>query len=119
MTAQPVEPVAPEIVKLAIEWETEDGLPFVAANQLLVQVDTAPSGEVDHVLLTFGHVAPPPVTGSPEQQMELVRANPVAVARAQARISVSVPRLLEMVALLQRLADDLRPARDGDADAQR
>jgi hypothetical protein len=76
-------------------------MPVMAANQLLVQVDGA-GGRPDTVILTIGHGAPPPVIGTPEQQLAQLQSKyPTVPIHGLARVSLSPARLREWVDVLQ------------------
>ena len=99
ISTQPQDP-PPDALQLPVEWTGVDAAPVLTANQLLVQAD-APAGVPESFLLTIGMASPPPVTGTPEQQLEALRNYSAVPVRPIARISLTPGRLREWAALLQ------------------
>ncbi len=83
-------------IQLPVVWVGLEEVPVRATNQLLAQV-----GGKDELLLVFGHVSPPVVLGTPEQQkaqlerIQFVPVNPIA------RVSMTRERLGQWVNVLQ------------------
>lgn len=75
-------------------------MPVVAANQLLVQVDGT-GGVPDTIILTIGQAAPPPVAGTPEQQMkEIAERYATVPVLGIARVTLTPARLREWVTIM-------------------
>ena len=88
-------------IEIPLRWRNLESLPVLAANQTLVQVDQA-AGRPDLVLLVFGHVAPPAVIGTAEEQAaQMAELSEIAV-QPLVRLSLSPQRLRELVQLLQQ-----------------
>lgn len=84
---------------MPVIWSKLETLPVLAANQLLAQVDSL-GLEPDMVLLTVGHVSPPVVVGSDEQQRAHYAEIKNVAVEPVVRLSISVGRLKEWSALL-------------------
>jgi hypothetical protein len=105
VTAQPAEPI--ESLALRVTWANLDRVSLLAVNHVLLQVDTMADGRPDNVLLTFGHVAPPPVTGTPEEQRKALEGVETVEVQPQARVSMSLDRFHEFVSMVSQAASKL------------
>ena len=106
------DPGGVEPVGIPLVWGTAGEAPVYAANQLAVQVD-ALGDRPDLVILSLGHASAPILVGPGDRQREqLVKVKEVEV-RVVARVSVSVGRLKEWAALLNRTIDALESQEGG------
>ncbi|MEV6547628.1 hypothetical protein AB0M57_02830 [Streptomyces sp. NPDC051597] len=75
------------------------------ANQFVASLGLPTStGKADEVYLTFGHVAPPVLTGTPQAMEEQVRALGSLPVETLGRYVLSRARLQELIDVLQRAA---------------
>jgi len=76
---------AQEQVEVRLVWTGVDEQPVVAANQFVISHNPT-SGET---ILIIGHVAPPVLTGTPEEQREQAKAIQSVPVRAIARLALT------------------------------
>lgn len=98
-------------------WPDVGELPVYRANQFLGQVTAGPDGEPEDLLLTIGHVAPPVLLGSPEEQQATAMALGAINVRALSRISLSYQQTQALIGLLQHLLSRF-PAPQGELVAE-
>ena len=84
-------------VQLPATWLGLDELPVLATNLAAVQH----LGENEFVM-SFGHLTPPLLLGTPEQKREQARALAFVAIRPVARLSLNRTRLVELIDALQR-----------------
>jgi hypothetical protein len=92
-------------LRAQVVWGDVDSLPVLAVNQFVIQVAQENEQGPPSVLLTLGHVAPPIVLGTPEQQREGVAAVEQLTVRPVARFSIPADRMMELARLLQNLPE--------------
>lgn len=101
-------PKQPVEIQVKVEWPNawEEGPSFLSANEVLIQPDPL---SPDTVLVTFGHVAPPSIIGTPDDlaQAVLARGSKVTV-RPQARLSISAGRFVAIAEALSEVAKQLQ-----------
>lgn len=90
----------PTPLAISVIWPDVDDLPVFRANNFVIQVTTGPQGTPEDVVLTIGHVSPPFVLGTPDEQQAAAAAIGAVPAKAVARISMSPARLGELAGLL-------------------
>ena len=100
-------------VLLQKAWVGGDDVSVLAANEfaLTVQPDT---GEF---CLTVGHLAPPPLMGSPEEVGQQAGQLQYAYVRTIARLSLTAAAVRELAAIFQGLAADQGLIEQGEKDA--
>jgi hypothetical protein len=81
-------------------WQGVDDVPVLAANQIVVQLDS-PGGRPEHILLTFGHAAPPIIIGSPEEQQIALSDTKTVPIKPLARFSMSPSRVRDLIRILE------------------
>ena len=93
-------------ISIAVRWVGLDEMPVLSANQFITQVSAfGQSGQPDDVLLTVGHVAPPAIVGSSEEQAQQARQLEFLPIRPIARISMTRHRLQELIGILTIAAE--------------
>ena len=100
-------------VRAQIAWRDEDlnRLPVLAANQFAVQLSNEAGDPVPSVLLTVGHVAPPRLWGTPEEQRTAAAAVESVNVQPLARFSMSAKKAAEFAGLLQSLVQQIEAGR--------
>lgn len=101
-------PNQPLEIQVTVEWPDawEGGPDFLSVNEVLIQPDPL---SPDIILVTFGHIAPPSIVGSPDnvERTMLDRGSKVTV-RAQARLSISARRLVAISETFAKVAAQLQ-----------
>lgn len=100
-------------IELRLDWSDTPSLPVLAANQLLVQVDSV-GAQPDSFILTIGYASGPPVTGTPEEQAEQLRAYQSVHVAPITRISVTRARMIEWLGVLQETVGKVEAVRAQD-----
>lgn len=80
----------------------------------LVQIGSGPEGPED-IIVTLGHVAPPVVLGTSEEQQALMMAIGAISVRPLCRVSLSRARLGELIGALQSVAQAFDMASGGES----
>jgi hypothetical protein len=89
----------PEEFGLPLAWIGLDDQPIILANQFISQV-----GQQEEIVISIGHVAPPVLIGTPQEQFEQAKRIPFVAVRPVARISMSRVGLEEFIKNLQQTA---------------
>jgi hypothetical protein len=95
-------------IAIPLAWVESDE-PVTFANQFMTQRVTE-----TELLLLVGQAFPPPIIGSPDQQLEQARQIPFVPVRTLGRYSLTRERVVELVNLLQRLLESTTDAARGD-----
>src|SRR5579884_1517159 len=82
--------------QLPVSWVGFDDLPILFTNQIMVQ-----SPGPREVVLVFGQFTPPPTAGTEEQQRAQLAEIPFVPIRPLVRLSITLDRLREFVAVMQ------------------
>lgn len=90
---------------LSVIWPGVDELPVLRANMSLIQIGTDNAGHAEDILLTIGHLSPPVLLGTAEEQEMSARALGAVSARPLIRVSLSRERLQELINGLVQAAD--------------
>jgi hypothetical protein len=85
----------PDQVSLPLAWIGVEDVPVLASNQMLIQFSAK-----DEFLLTFGHVGPPIVLGTQEQQREQLKTLTYAPVKPVARLGLTRQRVEEVIKVL-------------------
>jgi hypothetical protein len=94
-------------VTLSAVWSNLDDVPVLPANAFLLQLGApGPDGRPDPAIVTVGFLAPPALTGTPEEQAAMLAALGAVSIRAHAKYLLTRPRLQELIQYLQGLADN-------------
>lgn len=97
-------------------WPDVSEAPIQRVNTFLAQFTQDPEGAPEDFILTAGHIAPPVLLGSAEEQKAAFAAMGAVSVHTLARISMSPARLFELIDLLQNTANKLKQARgEGDS----
>ena len=104
MTEQPT-----RLVRAKLSWRDEDlyRLPVLAANQFAVQLSNEEGEPTPSVILTVGHVAPPLLLGTPEEQQAAAAAVENVNVQPLARFKLSVAKATEFAGVLQALMQQI------------
>src|SRR5688572_30304966 len=89
-------PSEPEL-QVPIVWVGGEDIATHTANQFLGQF----SGP-EEFIVTFGHIAPPPLLGTPEERLEQARQLSYVPVRAITRIGLTRQRVEELIGVLQQ-----------------
>ena len=89
------EQLRPELKQVTVKWPDASLLPLVS----LVNVFTLQATQ-DGVIVTLGEVAPPMLTGTPEEQQEALRQVEALEARPVFRFVLTPARVQELMAAL-------------------
>ena len=89
-------------VELQVKWP-QYGLPLpVIANQFVLQFTPGPTGSPDHLVLTFGYVAPPVVAGTDRHaNREQLQEDMRLTIQPSAAFALSRDRAAELARILQ------------------
>ena len=98
-----------EGMQVAVLWVDADDEAAVLANQILVQASPP-----DGMILTFGQVVRPVLTGTPEEVREQVRRLPYVPIRSLGRYVVSHERFEEFVVVMQQALEQYERQRSRD-----
>jgi hypothetical protein len=109
MSAQP-ERSNPATVPLRAVWGDISTLPVLAANQFLLQAGQLGEGGVEALVLSVGHVAPPAVSGSAEEQRAALEAIADLPIRALGRYSVTPQQVRELAGIFKQAVELLDKA---------
>lgn len=109
--------------QVRVYWGDVEHLPVIAANQFMLQqalltpadpgAGAASSGDPDEVILTVGHLAPPLLQGTPDEQRAAVTQVSQVTVRPVARFSVRRAKLAELRDVLAKILDDTDHAQVG------
>lgn len=88
-------------ISLSIVWPDVNDVPVHVANQMVTQIGVAADGQTpEAIIVTLGHVAPPFVLGSPEDQRAMLRAMGGIPSRTLGRFYFTRERAEEVAHLL-------------------
>jgi hypothetical protein len=90
----------PEQVQVPLSWVGIDELPVVFVNQMLGQLD-----DRGDVLLTLGQTTPPALVGDPQEVYAQAQRLAYVPVKPVARVTLSRPRLFELIGVLQQLVE--------------
>lgn len=93
-----------EPIRVPVVWVGAEDVPVLAANQMVVQHSAQ-----DEFILTFGHLTPPVVLGTPQQRQEQLERMTFVAIKPVARVGFNRQRLEELSRILQehlRMHDD-------------
>jgi hypothetical protein len=85
-------------LQLPIAWIGTDEAPIVACNQFLGQFSAE-----NELIVTFGHLAPPALLGSPEERLEQAKEISYVPIRVVARLGMNRLRVEELIRVLQEI----------------
>ena len=85
-----------QIKEVPLIWVGLDELPVQTATHFVVQI----SGP-EELIFTIGHVAPPMLTGTPEQQIQQAESVAFVQGRPIARVGLTTNRIRELIKLLE------------------
>jgi hypothetical protein len=91
-----------DLIQVPVIWEGADDLPVLAANQFVVQIDS-PDGAAENLILTVGHIAPPVLLGSAEEQRAAAADIKAVSVRPLARFSLSRSRATALIRVLNEV----------------
>lgn len=94
--------MANERTEVSVVWPGVDEVPVQPANQFLGQILRLNTGAPDEFLLVVGHISPPVVLGSPEEQQAMARALGAVGVKTLARVTMTIGRARELRDLLDR-----------------
>jgi len=100
-------------VQVSVIWPGVDDLPVLRSNIALVQVGSSLGGGPEDIILVLGHVAPPVLLGTPEEQQASMRTISAVTARSLVRVSMSRDRVAALVQALQGTIDQIDDALGG------
>lgn len=92
---------SPEGFSLPIAWVGVEETPVLPVNQFIVQMDHDGQG----VYLVSGLLTPPPVVGTPEEQVRALRELPFVAVNTQSRVSMTRARFEELRTLFNETAE--------------
>ena len=95
------EPEPLEQISVRVAWVGVEEVPIVFVNQVAAQLDDR--GEA---IITFGQATPPLLLGTPEEQREQAAATPFVQVRPVARLSLSQPRLQDLIGVLSQTLEN-------------
>jgi len=84
-------------VQVPLTWVGTEEIPIQFINSFIGQVD-----ERGDVIVSFGQTTPPALIGTPEEVMAQAKRLAYVPVRPVARFTLSRPRLLELVEMLQK-----------------
>jgi hypothetical protein len=93
------EPISAQ-VQAPLAWGDVANVPVLAANQFIVQV-AVDAQNVAELILTVGHLAPPVLLGTPEQQQAAAAALTQLTVRPVARFSVPIAKAAELAKVIE------------------
>jgi len=86
-------------IVVPLVWLGLEETPVQAANQFIVQHDPM---AVDEFYLTIGHVTPPAITGTPEEQREQAKRIQFVPVRPLGRFQLTRQRYSELLSAMQK-----------------
>jgi hypothetical protein len=100
-------------VRAKLSWRDEDlyRLPVLAANQFAVQLSNEEGDPTPSVILTVGHVSPPLLLGTPEEQQAAAAAVESVNVTPLARFKLSAAKAAEFAGVLQNLMQQVEDNR--------
>ncbi len=94
-------------VTVQLTWVGTEEVPIVFANMLMGQVD-----DRGDIILSFGQMTPPALIGTPEEKAAQVNRLAYVPVKPIARFSMSRPRVVELIKLLQDVLQIQSAARE-------
>jgi hypothetical protein len=94
-------------VSIPLTWVGAEEIPVLFVNQMLGQVD-----DRGDVILSLGQVTPPAIVGTPEEQAAQVQRIAYVPVKPVARFTLSRPRVVELVQVLNQLLEIQKRTRD-------
>jgi hypothetical protein len=88
-----------------VSWERVFQSPISAANAFAIGVTQSTGGEREEYVLSIGFLPPPPLVGSPKEQLAQAEKLKQVEVMPVARLTFSRKRLAELSALLQSVLD--------------
>jgi hypothetical protein len=85
----------PDSIEIPLTFIGADDTPVTAANSFVVQ------HQADEFMITVGHVAPPLLVGTPQEQARQAGQLPFIPVNVLGRYSVTRQRLVELIEALQ------------------
>jgi hypothetical protein len=90
----------PPAVQFSLIWPGVDELEVRAINQHLVQIGQDAGGFPEELIVTLGHLTPPVLLGTPDEQRATLSALGVVAVHPVVRVSLTRARALELIGSL-------------------
>jgi hypothetical protein len=100
-------------VQISIIWPEVEEEPVFRANQFLGQISPGPTGAPEDFILTIGHVAPPVMLGTLDEQRATMSALGAVSVRTLSRVSMSRGNLEALIRILQTAVGQFDSATGG------
>jgi hypothetical protein len=94
-------------VTVPLTWVGVEEVPIVFVNQFMGQVD-----DRGDVILSLGQLTPPALIGTPEEQAKQAQRLAYVPVKPVARLNLSRPRVVEMIAVLNQVLGIQKGVRD-------
>jgi len=96
----------PEGIQIPVVWVGVEETPIQLTNQFISQFDQ----DMETFIITFGQLSPPALAGTSDEVREQAEQITYLPVRPVARISLSRPRMAELIAALGANVDQLEQA---------
>jgi hypothetical protein len=94
-------------VEIRVLWDGIEAVPIMLANQALGQI-----GQQGEVILTFGQIAPPALTGDPDQQRQQAKEIRSLAIKPVARLAVTRAGLDDLIRILSETRENYDKLQD-------
>lgn len=98
----------PEVFEAKLIWPEVENALVCRANQFLTQINNGVDGKPEDIILTLGHVTPPVILGTDEEQREMAAAIGAVSVKTLSRVSLSLGQAENLAKLLHQAVETSR-----------